>query len=174
MTIHVTDTTWTLLDGSRYRPIRVRPEDLPAIVRLLADDPLGSTREGGDMGAYERAFQEIAADPHQFLTAVRNDAGDVVGTMQLTVIPGLSRGGTRRLQIESVRVSSTLRGQGLGERMFAWAETVALDSGCSLLQLTTDTSRPDAHRFYKRLGYRSSHVGFKKQLQNPGPASQLY
>ena len=171
MTIQVTDAVWVLPDGSRCRPGRAGLEDVPALVRLLADDPLGSTREGGDMGVYQRAFQEIDADPHQFLTAVRNDAGDVVGTMQLTVIPGLSRGGARRLQIESVRVSSSLRGQGLGERMFTWAEAVALASGCSLLQLTTDTSRPDAHRFYERLGYRPSHVGFKKQVQSPGPFS---
>ncbi|RKQ34986.1 GNAT family N-acetyltransferase [Kocuria tytonis] len=171
MTIHVTDTRWVLPDGSRCRPSRARLEDVPALVRLLADDPLGSTREGEDMAAYERAFQEIDDDPHQFLTAVRNDAGGVVGTMQLTVIPGLSRGGARRLQVESVRVSSSLRSQGLGERMFTWAETVALASGCSLLQLTTDTSRPNAHRFYERLGYRPSHIGFKKQLQSPGPLS---
>ncbi|CAL8899995.1 GNAT family acetyltransferase [Kocuria varians] len=164
MTIHVVDACWALPDGTRCQPSRACLEDVPAVVRLLADDPLGSAREGGDMGTYERAFQEIDADPHQFLTAVRNDAGDVVGTMQLTVIPGLSRGGARRLQIESVRVTSTLRRQELGERMFTWAETVALASGCSLLQLTTDTSRPDAHRFYERLGYRPSHVGFKKQL----------
>lgn len=171
MTIQVADACWTLPDGTRCRPTRACLDDVPALVRLLADDPLGSTREGGDMGAYERAFHEIDDDPHQFLTAVRNGAGDVVGTMQLTVIPGLSRGGARRLQIESVRVASTLRSQGLGERMFTWAETVALASGCALLQLTTDTSRPDAHRFYERLGYRPSHVGFKKQLQ--GPASPL-
>ena len=171
MTIQVTDAVWVLPDGSRCRPGRAGLEDVPALVRLLADDPLGSTREGGDMGVYQRAFQEIDADPHQFLTAVHNDAGDVVGTLQLTVIPGLSRGGARRLQIESVRVSSSLRGQGTGERTLTRAEARAPAARPPPAPPPTHTTRPDAHRFYERLGYRPSHVGFKKQVQSPGPFS---
>ena len=112
---------------------------------------------------YERAFAAVEADPAQLLLAV-TDGPDVVGTAQLTEIPGLSRGGTTRLQVEAVRVRADLRGGGIGAALLEWAVDEARRRGCGLVQLTTDTRRPEAHRFYERLGSTASHVGFERQL----------
>ena len=112
---------------------------------------------------YHRAFAVVDADPAQLLLAVTHGL-DVVGTAQLTEIPGLSRGRTTRLQVEAVRVRADLRGQGVGAALFGWAVDEARRRGCALVQLTTDTRRPGAHRFYERLGFTASHVGFKLQL----------
>ncbi|WP_197674841.1 GNAT family N-acetyltransferase [Pedococcus dokdonensis] len=138
--------------------------DVGPIVRLIADDQLGATREDpGDLAAYLRAFAAIDADPAQLL-AVLDDDGTVVGTMQLTVIPGLSRSGATRCQVEAVRVAASHRGQRLGEQMVRWAVDESVRRGCALVQLTTDKSRADAHRFYERLGFTASHEGFKMAL----------
>jgi GNAT superfamily N-acetyltransferase len=137
--------------------------DVPAIVAMLADDPLGATREQPGDPAYLAAFDEIDADPHQLL-AVADAAGEAVGTLQLTFIPGLSRRGSRRALIEAVRVRSDQRGGGLGQRLVEWAIDQARQRECALVQLTTDASRTDAHRFYARLGFRASHVGMKLAL----------
>jgi GNAT superfamily N-acetyltransferase len=140
--------------------------DLPAIVRLLADDPLGRTRERDEdplPSAYLDAFAEIEAqEGNQVLVAVAQ--ADVIGCLQLTIIPGLARLGARRAQIEGVRVAALRRGEKIGERLFEEAIARARAAGCSLVQLTTDASRPDAHRFYERLGFTASHVGMKLAL----------
>ena len=143
---------------------RARADDLDALLGLLADDPISATR--GDTGsiadrpAYERAFAAIDADPaHQLLVATIDDV--VVGTMQLTVIPGLARVGASRLQIEAVRVRSDRRNLGIGAAMIRWAVAQAPALGAALVQLTSDAARVDAHRFYERLGFSASHVGFK-------------
>ena len=143
---------------------RAGAEDVAAIVAMLADDHLGARREDpDDLAPYLAAFKAIDADPHQFLAVARR--GDrVVGTLQLTFLPGLSRRGALRAQIEAVRVHADERGAGLGARLVAWAEEEALRRGCSMVQLTSDASRTDAHRFYERLGYTASHVGLKKPL----------
>lgn len=143
---------------------RARAEDVPEIVALLADDPLGTQRERPeDIDSYRRAFALVDADPHQFLAVAHRD-DSVVGTLQLTVIPGLARRGTIRGQIEAVRVHSSERGSGLGAELMSWAEREARKRGCAMLQLTSDATREDAQRFYKRLGYQPTHVGFKKNL----------
>lgn len=142
---------------------RATAGDVPALVALLTDDPLGRDRETPDLAPYERAFAAVDADPAQLLLAV-TDGPDVVGTAQLTEIPGLSRGGTTRLQVEAVRVRSDLRGGGIGAALLGWAVDEARRRGCGLVQLTTDTRRPGAHRFYERLGFTASHVGFKRRL----------
>jgi ribosomal protein S18 acetylase RimI-like enzyme len=143
---------------------RATSHDIPAIVALLADDALGRARESAvDHGRYEAAFDAIESDPHQLLT-VGELAGAVVATMQLTFIPGLSRRGAWRAQIEGVRVASTARGRQLGEQLVRWAVEQARARGCALLQLTSDNRRPDAHRFYQRLGFVASHTGFKLDL----------
>ncbi|HKN95533.1 MAG TPA: GNAT family N-acetyltransferase [Pseudonocardiaceae bacterium] len=140
-----------------------RRDDVPAIVAMLADDPLGAERERPGDPAYLAAFDALADDPGQSLV-VAESAGEVVGTLQLTFIPGLSRVGATRAQIEAVRVRSDMRGNGLGETMIRWAIDTARERGCVLVQLTTDASRVDAHRFYLRLGFRPSHVGMKLPL----------
>ncbi|OIJ69314.1 GNAT family N-acetyltransferase [Streptomyces mangrovisoli] len=138
--------------------------DVPAIVALLADDPLGAQRESPDDPApYLAAFQRIDADPNQHLVvAVRAD--QLIGTLQLTIVPGLSRRGATRSIIEAVRIHADERGSGLGSRFIEWAVAESRRQGCRLVQLTSDASRTDAHRFYERLGFTASHVGFKLAL----------
>jgi len=144
---------------------RAREGDLPQILALLADDQLGATRESMDDPApYQRAFEAIDADPSHLLV-VGELKGEVVATFQLSYIPGLSRKGSWRAQIEAVRVSDALRGQGVGGVMVQWAIDQARERGCSLMQLTTDKSRVAAHRFYERLGFVASHEGMKLLLE---------
>ncbi|MEU5434029.1 GNAT family N-acetyltransferase [Streptomyces sp. NPDC020719] len=143
---------------------RAEPADIPAIVAMLADDPLGARRESpDDLTPYLAAFERLAEDPHQHLVvAVRGER--VVGTLQLTVIPGLSRRGATRSIIEGVRIHADERGSGLGTRLIEWAVDESGRQGCQLVQLTSDVTRTDAHRFYTRLGFEASHLGFKKAL----------
>lgn len=142
--------------------------DLSAIVDMLIDDELGRNREAGsaDLTAYHNAFLEIDADPNQFLCVAEID-DHIVGTLQLTFIPGLSRGGTKRGQIEAVRVAHGWRNEGVGRAMFKWAIEQCKNQHCSLIQLTTDKARPDAHRFYDSLGFEASHVGYKLAFSTP-------
>lgn len=142
---------------------RATAGDVAAIVDLLADDPLGAQREAPGDAAYAEAFTEIDADPRQFL-AVAEVGGEVVGTMQLTFIPGLSRRGSTRALIEAVRVRADQRGAGLGRGLAEWAIETARARGAAMVQLTTHASRTDAHRFYQRLGFVPSHVGMKLAL----------
>ena len=141
-------------------------DDVPAIVALLADDILGQQREDVSTppnSAYLEAFAAIDCDPNQFLVvAVLGD--EIVGCLQLTFIPGLSRLGAWRGQIESVRVSSQHRGSGLGQTIFEWAIEQCRRRGCRLVQLTTDKERADAQRFYENLGFVASHEGMKLKL----------
>jgi GNAT superfamily N-acetyltransferase len=136
---------------------------VPAIVALLADDLLGAGREGPVDDAYLAAFEQIEADPRSRLLVAERD-GRVVGTLQLTLVPGLSRHGLLRGQIEAVRVAADERGQQLGRRMIEWAIEAARGQGCGLLQLTSDKQRPDAIRFYESLGFTASHEGLKLPL----------
>ncbi|WP_371262049.1 GNAT family N-acetyltransferase [Phycicoccus sp. Soil802] len=143
---------------------RAGADDVRAIVGLIADDQLGATREDpGDLTAYLRAFAAIDADPSQLLV-VLDDGGTVVGTLQLSFLPGLSRRGAMRGQVEAVRVAATHRGRRLGEQLVRWAVDESARRGCGLVQLTTDKSRADAHRLYERLGFTASHEGFKMSL----------
>ncbi len=143
---------------------RAAAADVPLIVAMLADDPLGARREGDPADpAYAQAFAEIDTDPHQLL-AVAVRGGEVVGTLQLTIIPGLSRRGMRRALIEAVRVRADQRGHGTGRQLAQWAIDTARERGCGLVQLTTDRSRADAHRFYESLGFTGSHLGMKLAL----------
>jgi ribosomal protein S18 acetylase RimI-like enzyme len=143
-----------------------RREDLQAIVRLLADDVLGAKRElSSDPLAQEYidAFDAMCAQGgNELLVAELGD--EVVGCLQLTIIPGLSRAGMSRGQLEGVRVSSRHRGQRIGELLVHVSIERARAAGCTLVQLTTDRTRADAHRFYERLGFEASHVGMKLKL----------
>ena len=145
---------------------RATGADLPAIVRMLANDPLGKTRERYAEPlpeAYVQAFAEVEAQKGNEILVAEAE-GQVIGCLQLTMIPGLSRLGMLRAQIESVRVDESRRGEKIGERLFLDAIERARKAGCGLVQLTTDASRPDAHRFYERLGFIASHVGMKLAL----------
>ncbi len=147
---------------------RARRDDLPRIVAMLADDALGKTREvlsDPVDPAYVAAFDAIDSDPNQFLAVATRKDGRVIGTLQLTFLTHLARRGAKRAQIEAVRVASTERGGGVGEKMFRWAIAEARARGCAMVQLTTDKRRPDAHAFYARLGFTPSHLGLKLSLQ---------
>ncbi|VFR34808.1 transcriptional regulator [plant metagenome] len=145
---------------------RAAQADVAAIVALLGEDPISAARQAGvqvDPEAYVQAYQAIDADPNQLL-AVAEEGGEIVGTLQLTFIPGLSRGGAWRGQIEAVHVSSARRGSGVGAAFLRWAIETCRARGCKLVQLTTDKRRVDAHRFYERLGFEGSHLGYKIKL----------
>jgi GNAT superfamily N-acetyltransferase len=150
-----------------YRIRRARREDVPAIVRMLADDQLGAGRESAspDDAAYLAAFEAIDADPAQLLLVAEAVGSELpVATLQLTFIPGLARRGAWRAQIEAVRVAASERGSGLGSEMVRYAIAEARDRGCALVQLTSDRRRTRAHEFYRRLGFEETHVGMKLKL----------
>ena len=146
---------------------RAAAPDVPSIVELVAADQLGARRDGidtdEDLQRYLGAFGTIDTDPAHLLL-VATDAEQVVATMQLSFLPGLARRGALRAHVEAVRVRHDHRGRGLGAALFAWAVEEARRRGCALVQLTTDRSRADAHRFYERLGFVASHTGFKLEL----------
>jgi GNAT superfamily N-acetyltransferase len=144
-----------------------RREDLPAIVRMLADDPLGKKRhrvEDPLPQDYYAAFDAIAASPSNGLYVAEID-GEIVGTLQLTFIPGLDYVGAERMLIEAVRVAQHRRNAGLGKAMIAQAIEIARRRGCQRVELTSSASRKDAHRFYEGLGFAASHVGMKLMLK---------
>ena len=138
-------------------------EDLPFIVKLLANDPLGKKREYYQdplPESYLKAFSEINADKNNFL-AVMEDNGVIIGTLQLTFIPYLTYKGGKRALIEGVRIDESYRGKGIGKQLIEWAIEKSRQLGCHMVQLTTDKKRPDALEFYKKLGFIASHEGLK-------------
>lgn len=139
--------------------------DVPAIVGLLAEDVLGQTREipvsAGD--CYYQAFAAITADAHQELLVVEKES-QIVATLQLSFIPNMTLQGAWRCQVEGVRVKASQRGEGIGRWLFEQVFARAKNRGCQLVQLTTNSSRLEAVKFYESLGFEASHVGFKRRL----------
>lgn len=144
-----------------FRPANAA--DIPHILALLRDDFRGQGREGADAASYEAAFARMQAGPDAHLI-VGVQEGRVMATYHMHVMHGLSRGGTTRAQIEAVRVSADLRGQGAGKALMADAEARARAAGATLMQLTSDKARDGAHQFYTGLGFTPSHIGFKREL----------
>lgn len=147
---------------------RARRDEMPAVVRMLADDVLGSGRERflePLPESYLASFEAIEADANNDLIVALVDE-QVVGTLQLTFVPSLSFQGKWRAQIESVRVDADFRGRGIGRQMMLWAIEQALGRGCHLVQLSSNRQRTDARRFYESLGFEASHVGMKLVLEN--------
>ncbi|WP_143762102.1 GNAT family N-acetyltransferase [Isoptericola variabilis] len=138
-------------------------DDLPRIVELIADDAVAAARTGSFGPSHVAGFEAIEASPNDELVVAEHD-GEVVGVMQLTFIPGIARNGATRLQVEAVRVDRRLRGQGVGRLLMEHAHARGRERGCALAQLTSDKDRPEAHRFYRSLGYVQSHEGFKRPL----------
>lgn len=147
------------LNGLKLR--QAAADDLEAIVAILADDMLGKSREQPGDPAYKAAFEAIAADPNNELWVIEGPDKRVMGTLQLTFIPGISLKGGTRAQIEAVRIVDELQGQGVGRWMFERMIERARERGAMLVQLTSDKQRPDAIRFYQSLGFAASHEGFK-------------
>jgi GNAT superfamily N-acetyltransferase len=141
--------------------------DVPSIVRLLADDDLGSQRERYEdplPEAYYSSFEQIEEDPnHELIIAERN--GEVIGTLHLMFLPSISFQGGLRAQIESVRVDKPFQSQGIGSAMMQWSMQRAKQRGARIVQLTTHKTRVDAHRFYERLGFNGTHLGMKLSLK---------
>lgn len=145
---------------------RATPADLEAIVDMLADDELGRTREAPARPlaqAYRDAFAEIQRDANSELV-VLEQGGEVIGTLQLNFLRGLGLQGARRAQIEAVRIKSSERGRRHGEFFIRWAIARARAEDCHVVQLTTNNTRKDAHRFYERLGFSATHAGMKLAL----------
>lgn len=145
---------------------RATRDDLDAIIRLLSDDPIsagrGDVASAEDAAAYAAALDRIIDDPSNEIVVVLDRSDAVVGTLQLTVIPGMARRGSTRLLVEAVRVSSAERSSGIGSALMRWVmDHAAIELDAPLVQLTSDAARIDAHRFYTRLGFVDSHVGFK-------------
>ena len=145
---------------------KMQKADLGVVVSLLADDDLGQSREDKARvvhADYLRAFEQIDSDENQY-AAIFEINGKTIGCLQITFIPGLSRRGSMRGQIEGVRISRDFRGKGYGSKMIAWAITVCRDRRCRLVQLTSDKKRDNAIQFYEKLGFVKSHEGFKLTL----------
>jgi ribosomal protein S18 acetylase RimI-like enzyme len=141
---------------------RARRDDVEIIVKMLADDPLGSARERIEdplPPSYLRAFEALEQASNIQLVVAEGDDGIVIGCLQLCILPGLSSQGASRGLIEDVRVASHCRSSGIGEQLVQWAVAEARNSGCKLVELLTHNTRVDAQRFYKRLGFQPSHVG---------------
>lgn len=157
----------TITSGDRELLLRrATAADLHPIIRLLSDDPISAGR--GDVGntadevAYAEALQRIIGDSSNDVLVVEDELAAVIGTLQLTVIPGMARRGSARLLVEAVRVAGTQRSSGVGTALMRWVvEQAAIELETPLVQLTSDAARTDAHRFYRRLGFIDSHVGFK-------------
>jgi GNAT superfamily N-acetyltransferase len=146
--------------------------DLPAIVALLANDPLGARREKHVHplpDSYADAFAAIDRDPNNELVVVESEPRRVIGVLQLTFIPNITYQGGWRALVEGVRVAAEYRSGGVGEKLFRWAIQRARDRGCHMVQLTSDKARPDAIRFYEKLGFVASHEGMKFHLERPRP-----
>ncbi|MGB0522570.1 MAG: GNAT family N-acetyltransferase [Flammeovirgaceae bacterium] len=142
-------------------------QDVPAIVALLAQDQLGKLREKHTNPlpkSYYDAFKQIQRDANQELTVLENEAGEVIGTLQLSFIPYLTYQGGTRAQIEAVRIREDMRGKGIGQQLFKWAIQRAKVRKAHVVQLTTDKKRPEALKFYERLGFKASHEGMKLHL----------
>lgn len=140
-----------------------RAGDLKAVVGLLQDDVLGAKREAADLAPYQDAFRAMATEPQNTLIVGEED-GEIIATYQLVFLSSLSHQGTRRAEVEAVRVARARRGQGIGRALMADAEQRARAAGCGMLQLATNNSRDGAQRFYSKLGFSPSHVGMKKRL----------
>jgi GNAT superfamily N-acetyltransferase len=141
--------------------------DVPDIVRMLADDALGAKREDYTNplpDSYLAAFDAIERDPNNELVVAEDAQGKVIAVLQLTFIPYITHRGGWRALIEGVRVDSSLRASGVGSALFEWAIERAKARGCHMLQLTSDKQRPDAIRFYQKLGFVASHEGMKLDL----------
>ena len=145
--------------------------DLDELMALLSDDPISAARgdvaDPDDRSLYASALDAIIVDPANAVLVAVDDAGAAVGTMQLTRIPGMARRGSARLLVEAVRVRSSVRSGGIGSALMRWVTDFAAPAlGTPLVQLTSDADRIDAHRFYERLGFTGSHVGFKYRVPN--------
>lgn len=146
---------------------RATRADVAAIVALLADDARsGEAEEVSDPPAvaYLEAFDRLDSEPRSLLAVAEDADGTIVGTLQLTFVPGLSNRGGELALLSAVRIAAPERGRGLGGQMVGWAIDEARRRGCGIIELLSHASRTDAQRFYERLGFARSHVGMRRRL----------
>src|ERR1022692_2500598 len=140
-----------------------REEELGVLLSLLA---LGAVDQdaphASDLAPSLAALREIAAGPGALLVADLD--GKVVGVCQLIVFRHLQHGGGLCAEVESVHVHPDHRGNGIGHVLMEAAIELARQLGCYRIQLTSNSVRGDAHRFYESMGFSPSHVGFKLSL----------
>ncbi|WP_395940475.1 GNAT family N-acetyltransferase [Bacillus sp. E214] len=142
-------------------------KDLDCIVAMLADDVMGSKRERYEHplpNSYIKAFKAITSDPNNELVVACDGNEVIVGVQQITFTPYITHQGGLRATIEGVRTAVSVRGMGVGTELIKWAIMRAEERGCHLVQLTTDKKRPDALRFYERLGFKATHEGLKLKI----------
>lgn len=151
-----------LIDDT-YRIRRARGDDLASIVALLLDDELGKVRETLDLIKYQQAFSRIICDPQNIIMVVEGD-GVIAGTLQFTIIDNLTFSGSRRALLEGVRISSKLRGRGIGSKFIRKVIEIAKEANCKMIQLTTNNQRGKTLDFYRSLGFEDTHTGFKLYL----------
>ena len=156
---------------------RAGHDDLEPLMQLLSDDPISASRGDvaahADVSAYREALTRIIEDHANEIVVAVDEAGWPIGTLQLTLIPGMARRGATRLLVEAVRVKSTMRSAGVGSALMNWVTSVAAPAlGADLIQLTSDSERLDARRFYERLGFVASHTGFKFAVRDQPPATR--
>lgn len=147
---------------------KAKREDVSVIVKMIANDKLGKLRESYKTPLpdfYYKAFENIAKDGNQELVVLEDDTGAVIGTLQLSFIQYLTYKGGIRAQIEAVRIREDRRGKGIGEKMFTWAIERAKERGAHLIQLTSDKKRPEAIKFYEKLGFKATHAGMKLHFE---------
>lgn len=149
---------------------KAKREDVVEIVKMIANDKLGKLREDFKVplpDKYYVAFENITKDDNQELIVLENEKKEVIGTLQLSFIQYLTYQGGIRAQIEAVRIREDERGKGIGEKMFKWAIERAKERDAHLIQLTTDKKRPEAVRFYEKLGFKATHEGMKLHFKKP-------
>ncbi len=145
---------------------KAQSRHLPEILKILIAGAAGARvgQETGNVEDYREAFEAMLAAPEMDVYVALGPEGDVLGTYQIHFLKGLAFQGRSRVELESVHTRADLRGQGIGARMMEHAEALAREAGAGLIQLTSNKVREDAHRFYDRLGFSASHLGFKKML----------
>ena len=99
--------------------------------------------------------------------ACRN--GEVEGWIEISI--------ERRLQsspfalIGGLVVKEGLRGQGIGRQLCRRAEGWSWDRQVETVRVTSRSTRPDAHRFYVRDGYRVVKTSMVFEKDRPEPVS---
>jgi ribosomal protein S18 acetylase RimI-like enzyme len=139
--------------------------DLPNIIGLLSDDVIEENqRVRHVLESHEEAWRSLLRSPENVPLTAWNEQ-ELVGYVQLTIIPILGRGGGIRAQLEDLRVLTECRRSGIGRKLIARAKELAVQKGATAVQLTVDSRRSAAMLFYEALGFKPTHVGFKLTLK---------
>ena len=95
---------------------------------------------------------------------VAESDGAIVGFGSLHIEPQLHHVGLAG-EIQELVVHETVRSKGIGAELVSRLEQEAEKRGCVAIEVTTRKRWIDAQRFYKRMGFRQTHVNFTKELR---------